>query len=570
MIIFKTIEWKNFLSYGNNTTKFNFETGIIKIDGVNGTGKSTLVEVLTWCLFGSPYRKINIKSIINSRNKKDLQVTLTFIKQDDEYRIERGLKPDYFRIFKNDEIVPVTSTKRGYQQILEEDILQFNENLFNQVVVKSLTKNAPFMTLPKAEKRNISENMFDVEIFTIMNKQLKQKNDLNEEAIKTLKRDIDNYDLLINQELANIENLRHIQNKMIEEAKKNQDNIQQEIDKLTEANKKFQKGIEIINAKKIVRNDITAKQSKLNTEINKFKQEQTEISSKLTLIKNKVKMFQEVCGSCSKIKDMVNNDDVSSLLSRKEQINNDINSLIDKNTELNAELIKVNEILQNEKYALNTIHDNTKKINQLKQQLANSEKEIIKVDETKLKEYNSKKDKSTIAYNKAMKVKRHYQVLKNLYSDDGIKSQIIKKYLPSMNKLLNTYLNKFQADIVFNLDNELNEVVLTKYKEHFSYHNFSSGQRARIDLAVVFAFIEFAICKNKKANTNLLILDEITSGMDFVGKQALHEILKHFKDKQNKCIIVMNHDADVELDSYDKIYKTSFDKGFSKLEVCDI
>ena len=172
----------------------------------------------------------------------------------------------------------------------------------------------------------------------------------------------------------------------------------------------------------------------------------------------------------------------------------------------------------------------------------------------------------TETFNQNAKLKLHYQTLRTLYSDDGIKSIIINKYLPHINRLLNTYLARFNADMIFNFDNEFNEVVLTKYKEDFSYFSFSEGQKKRIDLAVLFSFIQFAIQKNRKSNTNLLILDEVMSGLDDVGKASLHEVLNDLKRKQNKCIITMNPDSDIDHDNYDIAYKTILEKGFSKLE----
>lgn len=575
MIQFDNIKWRNCLSYGNNLNEFVFDKGsVVKIDGANGMGKSVLLDLINYVLFGKPYRKVNLKSLINSRNKKEMEVYLTFNIQDDVYLIERGMKPDFFRIYKNpdafkdkkDALIPVSSSKRGYQQILEEDILQFNENLFNQVTAKSLTKNSSFMTLTKAEKRGIIENIFDIEIFTQMNKLNKIKNDEVDAIIKNTKRDIENHEMLIEQEQLNIDNLKRLQKQMMDNANEIIKNIETELAELKSQTASYTKGFSFIEKSKAKKAEFNAERTQIYAEYNALEKQKLELTSNIKAVRAKIEMLQTTCGDCPKIKGIVDTDNVPAMFDELTKLTGQIQVKYAEINKIDEEIKKHNDIIANERILINNRDNNLRRQQELNRQLVANNKEIPPVDNSKLLGYNKRKSELTKEFNDASTMKMHYMVLKNLYSDEGIKAQIINKYLPQMNRLLNTYLNRFHADMIFNFDAEFNEVVLTKYKEDFTYHNFSSGQKARIDLAVIFAFIEFAIQKNRKSNTNLLILDEITSGMDFVGKQSLHEMLSSFKDKQGKCIIVMNHDTDIELDSYDKIYEAKLEKGFSKLE----
>ena len=564
MIEYTTINWKNILSYGNNTTTFDFRNGIFKLSALNGAGKSSLIDALHFALFGTPYRKIKLGQLVNSKNKKGLLVNLNFTIQDDVYRIERGLKPDIFKIFKNDELVPVSSSKRGYQEILEEDILKYNSNLFNQVTVKSLTKNLSFMTLPKAEKRNIIENLLDIECFTIMNKNVKGKIDAIEIDLKSIKKDIDNTQLLIETEEANLETILNLKKKMESETEQNILAYTTEITQLKSEIEKYNKGLEIIKKKKIKKGEIEQDIKAINTIINAHEENVKKYESIILLNDQKVKFLSKTCGSCPKIKELSEDKDISGY---KKDLSVAIDIICNKRLEtkeFNKELNKINEILMKEYHITTNKQAYIKRIDDLETKISRTKAQVITVDRSKLKGYNTKKIELEESFNKQAKMKTHYQTLRLLFSDDGVKSQIIKKYLPHINKLLNHYLAKFSASMVFNFDSEFNEVVLTKYKEDFSYFSFSEGEKKRIDLAVLFSFIKFAMQKNRKSDTNLLIFDEVTSGLDEIGADALYATMKEYRNQYGKCIININHN-DIGGVEYDQIYECKIDKGFSQM-----
>ena len=568
MIEFQKIGVRNFLSYGNGWTWFDFKKGLHRIKGVNGQGKSSIpFDALSFALFGRPYRKIKMNQLVNSLNKKELEIQLIFKKGEDVYRVERGLKPDYFKIYKNDEIVPVSSSKKGYQEILEQDILNnYNENLFNQITAKSLTKNMSFMTLTKADKRNIIENLFDIELFSIIGKNIKSKIDMIDVQIQMYKKDIDNMSLLIKQEEQNLEQLRNIKRKMEAESKQKISNIQNEIQQINEDNTKYKTALEKLQKYKKQKNKRLTEVDNLKKEIKNQRDKQSDVIASIKLIKNKIQLLKSTCGDCPKIKSIIETEDVYTLIDRQKKYENNIKSMRDDIEEKENELRKIDEVLANEKFINNSLQKNAQRIKSLEDDVNIEISKDLLIDESKYKKHIKNKNELEKLYDIKSTEKKHYLILKSLYSDDGIKSFIIKKYLPTINKLLNTYLNRFNADIIFNFDSDFNEIVLSRFKENFSYFSFSEGQKKRIDLAVLFAFINFALYKNKKCNTNLLIFDEIDNGLDIEGKNRLYEVLKEYKEQQNKCIITISHDTAIDPDSFDEIYNVKMEKGFSTIE----
>lgn len=575
MLEFLDIQVKNFLSYGNNWTRFEFKKGIHRITGPNGHGKSTIpTDALNFGLFGRPYRKVKLGQLVNTINRKDMAVILRFRKDDKHYRIERGLKPDYFRIYEeingDDRLIPVSSSKRGYQEILEQDILCLNENLVNQLMIKSLTKNISFMTLSKSDKRAIIENLLDIELFSVISKNIKTKLDNLEFSISATNKDINNINMLIEHELSNLEQLKNIKRKIEDESKQKVDEINKEIATLKETNKKYQIALTKIAQNKIKKRDLIVKINQLKETLRNLRDRLTSRQADIKLATKKLKLFKDSCGDCPKIAQIVNMDDTSKLNNEVKELELKMQAAKTQITTNETSLKKIDEILANEKFVNGGLDKNIKKIAELEKSIVVEVQKEITIDETKLKKHQRNKKQLEKQLNEQAKLRKHFQILKSLFSDEGIKSFIIKKYLPHINKLLNTYLMKFNSDIIFNFDSDFNEVILSKYKENFSYFSFSEGQKKRIDLAVLFAFINFAMFKNKKSNTNLLILDEILSGLDAEGKNRLHELLREYRDSQNKCIITISHDSDIDVDNFDSVYKVEIVKGFSNIEKVEI
>ena len=564
MIEFLTIKYKNILSYGNNWTTFDFKTGINKISAPNGQGKSSIIDSFSFILFGKPYRKIKTGQLINSKNKKGLIVHLEFKKQDDTFRIERGLKPDVFLIYKNDVLIPVSNSKRGYQEILNEDILGFDENLFNQVTVKSLTKNLSFMTLQKADKRKVVENLFDVEVFGIMSKNVKVKIDKVDLELQNIKKDIDNKNLLLEQELSNIERLRNLKKKLDEESDEMIKQYNTDIENLENKLHSYTKGFGFIEKNKLLKKDKLTIYNGLKSEYSVTQKLQSDVKAKIDLSENKVKFLKNTCNECPKINLLLQDDDILKCNTVYGECELQLSSLKTNILIIETEIKKIDEILSNERFLITSKSKALEDIESYQSKIKNLKGKVIEIDESKIKSYKEEITKLTKEFNIKSKLKVHYVLLRSLYADGGFKSLIIKKYLPHINRLLSMYLSKFNACMIFNFDEEFNEVILTKYKEDYSYFSFSEGEKKRIDLAVLFSFIKFSMEKNKMSNTNLLILDEITSGLDVLGAESLFGTLKDYRNKFNKCIININHNDQNESE-YDRTYEVEIIKGFSQM-----
>jgi len=328
---------------------------------------------------------------------------------------------------------------------------------------------------------------------------------------------------------------------------------------------KFEKGLEIIEKKKITKKELTQKVLEINREKSVLLQKTAELAGEIKANNSKIDYLTNICGDCPKIKDMLADADIADKQETIKAYEAEIGSLTDDLSKLAQDIAKVDEILANERFVASKLSDNRQRIQTLNNQIKAVQEKVITVDDSKLKEYNAKKVELTKKYNDLSVDKEHLSVLRGLFQDDGIKPLIIKKYLPAINRLLNTYLAKFNANMLFNFDAEFNEVILTKNKEDYSYYNFSEGEKKRIDLAILFSFIKFAMHKNQKSNTNLLIFDEIMSGLDYAGATSLFSILKEQQDFQSKCVITINHNSDLDNSYFNYQYEAVTENGFSKI-----
>lgn len=565
MINYKKIRFKNFLSYGNSWTEFNFEPGVIRLAGQNGSGKSVIGnEALYFVLFGKTYRRINLPQLVNSVNKSDLRVELYFNIGQNEYKIIRGLKPNVFEIYENNVLKPLSSSKSNYQQILEE-ILHLNENVFNQTTCKSVTKNISFLSLAKQERRSVIEGVFDIEMFSIMSKLCKSKFDDTDFRCNELKREIEYISLLIEQELENIHNLKKIKQQMSDEAKKKVDEITNEIKNLELNIKKNNEALLKLETYYSRKNETEKSINDNKKKIKIGRDKYTEILSLIKASEQKIELFSSVCSGCSKIQAIIEAENIENQHNNLELINKKLEEIREKNEILDKELKKINQILASEHYIKTNINRDKEKVEELNKSIYVELNKEIEIDETKLKNHTTNKKDIEARYNTFTDNRKYYSIMKNLLSDDGIKSFIIKRYLPHVNKLLNTYLQKFGAEILFYFDSEFNEVVASRYKESFSYFSFSEGQKRRIDLAILFAFMEFSKIRNKKSNSNLMIFDEINTTLDPQGENIFYEILKDLAKRENKCIIIISHSGNIDPERIDILYEVSMEKGFSKV-----
>ena len=567
MIIFKYVRWKNFLSTGNNFTEIQLDrNSTTLIIGENGAGKSTVLDALCFGLFGKPFRGINKAQLINSVNMSGAMVEVEFEIGSKKIKVVRGIKPNVFEIYVNGKMYNQDANSRDYQKYLEQQILKLNYRSFTQVVILGSSTFIPFMQLKSRHRREVVEEILDIQIFSLMNMLLKQKLKNNAEEI----RDIEYKSSLTEEKI-------DLQDNYIDEMKKNKDKSlkektilfasnQEEIHKRQDkVNLSENTNIELI--KQISDSDsIKSKYQKLqsikstlnekhrahSSTINFFETNedcptcQQHISElfKTDIIKTKVKDTDKISKGLSELKD-----ELEKYKERQKEIVEVANNI----REYEVQIAKDNEsILQLEKFN-STLQS---EIDQLQHADVNKN-DYEKLGELKTSLINLKEQKS-----KLIEDKTYSETAKNMLQDTGIKTKIIKQYLPIMNKLINTYLTSMEFYVNFTLDESFEETIKSRYRDDFSYSSFSEGEKMRIDLALLFTWRAVAKMKNS-ANTNLLILDEIfDSSLDNTGTD---EFLKILNTLGNENVFVISHKQDALADKFRSTVKFEKIKNFSHM-----
>ena len=566
MIIFENLKWKNFLSTGNQFTEVNLaQDKSTIIVGANGAGKSTILDALTFALFGKPFRKINKPQLLNSINQGDCVVNLNFNIGRNKYEVTRGIKPAVFEVKQNGVALNQDASVVDQQKNFEQTILKMNYKSFTQIVVLGSSTFVPFMRLPLAARRDIIEDILDIQIFSSMNVNLKDKirninNELldHEYKLSLVKEKIDmQKKFMLDIEKKNKEDIQEKESRkeqFLTEALGYETEIlnnDKEIDEKSSAISDTQKIKKTIAKVETLKNKISTKQNSYTKEKSFFEEndscptcgqgiEEHFKHEKVSLLSDKLaeveKAMSDLGQQLSNLQTQENTfilliDEINQLNSKNRQLKNDINSLHRRIEDLDRDIRKLRDtdVSQREQFSI------------LKS-LDNQSKEIQKV----ISETKEEKDCLTTAT----------QLLK----DSGIKTRIIKKYLPTMNKLINEYLDKMEFSASFMLDESFSEVIKSRYRDEFSYESFSEGEKARIDIALLLTWRSIAKLKNS-VDTNLLILDEIFDGsLDQSGNSDLGWILKTFDDKTN--VFVISH-RDNMADKFDRCLRFEKHKNFS-------
>jgi len=569
LIKFKTVRWKNFLSTGNTFTEIeltrNPSTLII---GENGSGKSTILDALCFGLFGKPFRTINKPQLINSINGSGLLVEVEFTVGSRNYKVVRGIKPNVFEIYNNNKPLNQEANVRDYQKILEQQILKLNYQSFTQVVILGSSTFIPFMQLKARHRREVVEEILDIQIFSLMNMLLKIKlKDLQEELVST-----DNRYELITEKIS-------LQENYIDDLKKNKDKL--------------------INTKKeSIENNTTVIQSRTNereelenanvTFLEHIKDQQ-QVEQKETKLKDFRATLAEKHKSHSSMLDFFDNnadcptcqqhiDEVfkEEMTSQQKQEVKKYQIGMDK---MKSELTSTKQRLEEIKEVADKIRDNQLSIAQLNTSIIELEKFNTKL-ETEIESFNgggiSKSDtdklknlkdehKKIDGERQSAKEERNYvEAAKIMLQDTGIKTKIIKQYLPIMNKLINKYLTSMEFYINFTLNENFEETIKSRYRDEFTYASFSEGEKMRIDLALLFTWRAIAKMKNS-TNTNLLVLDEIfDSSLDNTGTDEFLKILNTLSDEN---IFVISHKQDVLVDKFRSTIKFEKVKNFSHVVI---
>ena len=567
MIVFKSVQWKNFLSTGNSPNKVLLnKSQTTLIIGKNGEGKSTILDALCFSLFGKPFRNINKGQLVNSINGKGCSVEIEFDINGKEYKIIRGIKPNVFEIWLDGEMINQDAASRDYQKILEQQILKLNYKTFTQVVILGSASFVPFMQLPTTQRREVIEDILDIRIFSTMNALLKEKIQETKDAITTIENEISTAKTKVDSQTQLIKTITEAKTSAIESI----------------GAKISTNSTEILHAEgeiRLILSEIDTLKASINDketvaeDIDKAKSIRSKLLQKIETCEHNTEFFNEhdVCPSCSQ--------DIAE--EYKEGIIKDLNEkMLDNNTKigeletiltnLNTKLSKINEVVDQittKNIELSTRNSTITLLNKQVRELE-AETQRVKSDTTNLDEEKSKlKELATEAITKihtktTLNEQRNLEDVANiLLKDTGIKTAIIREYLPIMNKLINKYLQAMDAYIHFELDEAFNESVKSRFRDDFTYASFSEGEKMRIDLAILFTWRQIAKMKNS-VNTNLLLLDEIfDSSLDTAGTDYFLNLMNQFGENTN--IFVISHKGDQLFDKFRSVIKFEKRNDFS-------
>jgi DNA repair exonuclease SbcCD ATPase subunit len=568
MILFEKIRWKNFLSTGNQYSEISFtEDNTTLIIGTNGTGKSTVLDALTFSLFGRPFRKINKPQLINTVNEKDCKVEVEFSIGSVDWKVVRGIRPNIFEIWKDGKVLDQFSNVVDQQKWLEQNVLKMNYKSFTQIVILGSSTFVPFMQLPAAHRREVIEDLLDIKIFSSMSMLIKEKIRQQKEEVKVLnlKKESLNEKVVMQKDF--IEELDNRSNENINKNKDKVTKLLQESDNYLMENQKTEKEVETLTEDQ---EKVTGATEKLRT-LGGLK---GKISNKVATITKEHKFFTDnvTCPTCTQP------------IQEEFRINK-IDDAQTKAKELQSGYKELEEAIKNEEERerhftniskeitklTHGISKNNTKITGCQRQIRDLESEIQTITD-RLANRNTEHDKLatfqdnlTTTYDELSSKKdtiNYYDFSYSLLRDGGVKSKIIKKYLPLINQQVNRYLQMMDFYINFTLDDEFNETVQSPIHEDFSYASFSEGEKMRIDLALLFTWREVARMKNS-VNTNLLIMDEVfDSSLDGMGTDEFLKIIKYVIVDAN--IFVISHKTGME-DRFDSVVRFEKMKGFSRI-----
>ena len=570
MIIFQKIRWKNFLSTGNQFTEVDFQQNATNlIIGTNGTGKSTVLDALTFSLFNKPFRKINKGQLANSSNEKDCLVEVEFSINNKEYIVKRGIKPNLFLIVVDGTPMHKEADDRVMQKMLEENILKVNYKSFTQIVILGSTNFVPFMQLSGSNRREVIEDLLDIRIFSAMNSLIKDKIRGQKDEIRTLDLSKDNIK-------DKVEMQTNFINELESQGKQRIDEKRSKIDTLLCEAEDYIKENELISDDVV---DLTKEQEEVTGAKDKLKKLNTlkgKMSNKVATLTKEHKFFTEhtVCPTCTqnieeefrvnritdaqtKAKELQTGyRELEDAIQKEEEREHQFTKLTKEITELNNGISKNHTLISG---CNRQVRDLESEIQRLTDQHANRNTE-----QGKLAEFNENLQQ---VYKKLADKKEevmYHDFAYSLLKDDGVKTKIIKKYLPLINQQVNRFLQMMDFYINFKLDEEFSETIESPIHEKFSYASFSEGEKMRIDLALLFTWREVARVKNS-VNTNLLIMDEIfDSSLDGFGTDEFLKIIRFVIKDAN--VFVISHKAELQ-DKFESVIRFEKIKGFSRMVV---
>jgi DNA repair exonuclease SbcCD ATPase subunit len=570
MIKFETLRWKNFLSTGDNWTEVHLtKTKSTLIVGQNGAGKSTMLDALSFALFGKPHRNINKPQLVNTINQKNCSVEVEFIVGKSQFKVVRGIKPQVFEIWKNGTLLNQDSHAKEYQKILEQNILKLNHKSFHQIVVLGSSSFVPFMQLPAQHRRDVIEDLLDINVFSKMNTLIKEKQSILKETLKDKDHQLELLKNRIDSQKKYIRDITAMNEEEIAQKRTQIDEANGEINKLQSINSDASSYIEK-HAEETSSRLASAHDKKQN-----LLQYRAQFNTQIKTVVRDTKFYEEnqTCPSCEQeITEETRSRKLKEGKNKASELHSAIRKLEEEGGSLTTLLDELNTLSQEIKDKQTSTHVNNQTIQRLQKTISSLEDDIVRLTgregdlgkaNQELSDMNS--DRSNLMEEK-LKLNEEFSyntVMGEMLKDTGIKTKVIKQYIPVINNLVNKYLQILDFFVHFNLDESFNETIRSRHRDAFSYDSFSEGEKQRIDLALLFTWRMIAKMKNSVA-TNLLVLDEtFDSSLDHDGVDNLMKILYSLEDDTNTFVI--SHKGEILDGKFQNKLEFYKEKNFSRL-----
>jgi len=574
MILFRSVKWKNFLSTGNSWTQVDLsKSRSTLIVGENGAGKSTMLDALSFGLFGKAHRNIKKDQLINSINEKGAEIEVEFDVGKHSFKIVRGIKPNKFEIWQNGKMINQHSSARDYQKYLEQSILKLNHKSFHQIVVLGSSSFIPFMQLPTGQRREVIEDLLDIQIFSKMNAILKD----HLSKIKDELKDIDYQVDLVKEKIS-------LQRKYIRDiTEMNDEQIRQKRDEITE----YQSEIEVLQTRNATLSEeikqkedgVSDRIAELSSKREKILGYKAQFEQQILRVVKEAKFYEEndSCPTCTQnIGDELREEKLVSAKEKARELKQALDNAVQESSTLESNLENLRKLSTEVSESTSEIHSNNKDIQRLQKSVRDTESSVQELSgkggdlgqaNVKLEKLKEEKESLTEKKLESMNTQTYKQAAAEMLKDSGIKTKIVKEYLPVMNNLINKYLQVLDFFVSFHLDEAFNESIKSRYRDAFNYASFSEGEKSRIDLALLFTWRQIARMKNS-TSTNLLVLDETFDGsMDHDGLDNLMKILSTLDEDTNTFVI--SHKGDLLDGKFENKIMFKKEHNFSVMETAD-
>lgn len=568
MIIFRTLKYKNFLSSGNYFTKIDLDKEISTlILGANGSGKSTMLDALCFGLFGKPFRNINKPQLLNSINQKNATVEIEFDTGNKSYRVVRGMKPNIFEIYCNGKMLNQDAAVRDYQDTFEKVILKLNYKSFTQIVILGSASFTPFMQLSASDRRSIIEDLLDIRIFSTMNSLLKERYQKLKNELTNVKYKSDSIEERIEVHRQYIDDIKKDNKEKVNNLREQITNEQEQIDSRLEELKCLQKKHDGVA-------DEVREAASISDKIKKLEDVQKDLKRTKKKIDSDISFYEDndECPTCKQgIEEHFKNDILTERSDKKSKVDDGLRELKLKHAAMKSKMEVIHEAMERMnklKIRISSLENennaSTKYIGSLEEEVSRSSlsKTNINEQQDKLKELEQELAENEERVKVMLEEKHNQEIAAHLLKDTGIKTRIIKQYIPIINKLVNKYLASMDFFVNFNLDESFKETIKSRHRDDFSYASFSEGEKQRIDMALMLTWRTIAKLKNS-TSTNILILDEVfDSSLDNNGTEDLMKLLNMLEATN---LFVISHKGDILQDKFADVIKFEKHNNFSKM-----